>query len=275
MQSITENTHRDQYRENGFFTVPSFLNSSERNELVERLKSKIPNREGFYTSTCIEDEAYRKFCNNVISEMVSIEKINRFIGGYAVFYANFINKTAHSNSEVCLHTDWSIVDESDYSPFKLWIPLVDVNAANGGFALVAGSHKLTNKYRGFGAKEYYMEYTKDILAECLTSLELNAGDALFYHPGLLHYSPPNLSNTDRPALLVSLYAENTQPVLYYKNWYDLFNAMSVYKFVPDFMNIWNKQSKPAELEYIRKVREHNPKLSKSEFIDQLKVARYA
>lgn len=271
INTVADAAYNTAYERDGYFTVPGFLNEEEIQLLLNQLESKNIQREGFYTSTCIDDKEYREYCNRVIQEVVHPAKIAQFIKGYATFYANFINKTPNSASEVVLHTDWSITDETKYRPFKIWIPLVAVNKQNGTFSLVRGSHKVTNKYRGHGANEYYTAYSKGIIENCLTYLNHEAGHALFYHPGLLHYSPPNTTNVKRPAILISLSPAGTQPILYYKNWYNLFNTMSVYKFVPEFMNTWDKISKPSGLEYVKKVKEQNKQMSESEFIDMFRV----
>lgn len=266
MQKIINNEQITLYKNDGYFTIPNFLDESEINFLLEKLTNKTVEKTGFYTSTCIEDNEYRDFCNNTIKEVVTENKIKQYLEGYRVFYANYINKTPDSNSEVVLHTDWSIMDEKKYNPFKIWIPLVDVNINNGTFSLVKGSHKYTNKHRGFGANEYYTAYSKELIENNLNYLEYKAGQALFYHPGTLHYSPPNKSNQNRPAILVSLYPNNVDAILFYKNWYNIFNTMSVYKFEPDFMNVWDKKSKPTKLKYLHYAIENNKTIPKSEFL---------
>lgn len=269
MQKIINSNFNELYDDKGYFTIPSFLNQEEVNELLKNLLSKKIDQTGFYTSTCINDSSYRDFCNKAIQEIVTSDKINRYLQGYSTFYANFINKTPQSKSEVVLHTDWSIMDEDIYKPFKIWIPLIDVNKENGTFSLVSGSHKYTNKHRGFGAREYYTAYSKEIIDNCLTYLNFPAGQALFYHPGMLHYSPPNNSTVNRPAILVSLYPSDTQAILYYKNWYNFFNSMSVYKFDANYMNIWDKQSQPKALKHIKNIKEYNKVIEKNKFITLL------
>lgn len=266
MTKIINETHLKQYNSDGYFTVSNFLNKIEIDYLLEKLTNKKVEKTGFYTSTCIEDNDYRNFCNNTIKDIVTENKINQYLEGYRVFYTNYINKTPNSNSEVVLHTDWSIMDEKLYNPFKIWIPLIDVNINNGTFSLVKGSHKFTNKHRGFGANEYYTAYSKELIENNLNYLEYNAGQALFYHPGTLHYSPPNKSKYNRPAILISLYPNNVDAILFYKNWYNFFNTMSVYKFEPDFMNIWDKKSKPTQLDYLYYVKENNKSIAKHEFL---------
>jgi ectoine hydroxylase-related dioxygenase (phytanoyl-CoA dioxygenase family) len=76
--------------------------------------------------------------------------------------------------------------------------------ANGCLQVIGGSHKLGRIEHGFageqvGASQHYVDLALNIMP--LIYVELEAGDALFFHPNLLHRSAANLSDRARWSLI--------------------------------------------------------------------------
>jgi ectoine hydroxylase-related dioxygenase (phytanoyl-CoA dioxygenase family) len=96
---------------------------------------------------------------------------------------------------------------------SIMIAITAASKANGCLQVIGGSHKLGRIEHGFageqvGASQHYVDLALAIMP--LIYVELEPGDALFFHPNLLHRSAANLSDRARWSL-ISVYnlQENT------------------------------------------------------------------
>jgi hypothetical protein len=94
-------------------------------------------------------------------------------------------------------------DEEIYNCVNVWIPLIDVDAENGALYLLEGSHTIKLPPRGIGLPFAYIEL-QDFIEQRSTPLPMKVGQALFFNPRLIHGSGFNLSDQDRPAIVVGL-----------------------------------------------------------------------
>lgn len=96
---------------------------------------------------------------------------------------------------------------------SVMIALTEANKANGCLQVIRGSHKLGRVNHGFAGEQVGADMT--MVNHALLSLEhvyveLNPGDALFFHSNILHRSEANLS--DRPRWsLISCYNSLSNP----------------------------------------------------------------
>jgi ectoine hydroxylase-related dioxygenase (phytanoyl-CoA dioxygenase family) len=87
---------------------------------------------------------------------------------------------------------------------SIMIAITDANKANGCLQVIKGSHKMGRVEHGFageqvGAAQRYVDLALQTME--LLYVELKAGDALFFHPNLLHRSEANLSEKARWSLI--------------------------------------------------------------------------
>ncbi|MBL7744075.1 MAG: phytanoyl-CoA dioxygenase family protein [Chitinophagaceae bacterium] len=87
---------------------------------------------------------------------------------------------------------------------SVMIAITDANKANGCLQVIRGSHKMGRVEHGFsgeqvGASQHYVDLALKTME--LVYVELKAGDALFFHPNLLHRSEANLSDQARWSLI--------------------------------------------------------------------------
>ena len=106
-------------------------------------------------------------------------------------------------SNLKAHQDWTIVDESKYNSYNLWIPLVDTNQENGTLGLITGSHLWNHNLRGFGIPNEFEKFTDQFL-KIGYEPELKAGQAILYNHRLIHYSRPNKTNKNRNTAIVGV-----------------------------------------------------------------------
>lgn len=107
------------------------------------------------------------------------------------------------NDVLKAHNDWSIVDESIYNSYNLWIALVDTNKTNGTLGLIPGSHLWDTRLRGLGIPGEYESFTKQFLSIGYEP-ELKAGQAILYNHKLIHYSRPNTTDQPRNVAIIGM-----------------------------------------------------------------------
>lgn len=271
MTSIFKNKALNEVFDKKGYVIQPFLSDDDIAALFEMFNtadSKV--KRGFYASTDSGDPDYRRYVNTGIKSVLQGGQIEKHIEGYKPFYTGFITKKPATASEVAMHTDWSIYDESRYTPLTVWCPLVDVNADNGCMHVVEGSHKLTNPVRGPWVKEYYTQYYPGLLkSPLLKPLPMKKGEGLFYHNALLHYSPHNTTGAERPAIIIACYPEGVDCTLYYRNRFIPFSSVKMYSVTSQFFDVYDKKSFPVGAKYQGKATIRENGLTENEFYNQL------
>lgn len=87
---------------------------------------------------------------------------------------------------------------------SIMIAITEANKANGCLQVIKGSHKMGRIEHGFageqvGASQHYVDLALKTMEHVY--VELQPGDALFFHSNLLHRSEANLSDTARWSLI--------------------------------------------------------------------------
>lgn len=87
---------------------------------------------------------------------------------------------------------------------SIMVAITDANKQNGCLQVIKGSHEMGRIEHGFsgeqvGASQRYVDLALKTME--LVYVELKAGDALFFHPNLLHRSEANLSDKARWSLI--------------------------------------------------------------------------
>ena len=87
---------------------------------------------------------------------------------------------------------------------SVMVAITDANKANGCIQVIRGSHQMGRIEHGFageqvGASQHYVDLALKSME--LVYVEINAGDALFFHSNLLHRSEANLSEKARWSII--------------------------------------------------------------------------
>lgn len=87
---------------------------------------------------------------------------------------------------------------------SVMIAITDANKENGCLQVIEGTHKMGRVEHGFageqvGASQQYVDLALKTMP--LVYVELNAGDALFFHSNILHRSEANTSENSRWSLI--------------------------------------------------------------------------
>ena len=198
---------QQQYERNGFVKVP-FLDTLALQRLQQLYEERPLHLEGlnFHSTMFAPDPTYRKLIDEEIKK-ATLPHIGRYLNDYAPLFANYIVKYPGKGSEVGIHQDWSMTDESRHLALNIWCPLINVNhqADNGVLYLFAGTHKVYAqiRYTPFPNWDQY-ENIRDLVLEHSTPVTFKAGEAIIYNGATIHYSTPNNSDKKRLAIGMSL-----------------------------------------------------------------------
>lgn len=214
---FNDSAQQAEYDSNGYVVV-DFLSPAEVETLqsaYDRLQADHQGLE-FHSTMHHNDLDYRRNVDAAIRAVVK-PHVERILKDYRVLFTNYIVKEPGPRSVVGVHQDWNYLDEGQFTSMNIWCPLVDTTAENGQLHALPGSHKLPTpiRYTPYRMPEY-TPFFDAIKAHSLT-LPLKAGQAVVYNSGLLHWSPPNHSDTVRPAIGFVNIPKEAQSLHYYRH----------------------------------------------------------
>ncbi len=187
-----------EFHENGFVIVP-FISPQQIKELFGVYKSCYPDGvEGFFTTTFANNVEHRELVNQSIKN-ICIEQIENLFENYKILFSSFIVKAPGEDSRLIMHQDMTLVDENEYSGINIWCPMVDLNELNGAIEVLPKSHRFYKTYRGSSIPDIY-DNVKDEVVNLMQPCFLKAGEAIIFDQSIIHNSPPNLSDTERPTI---------------------------------------------------------------------------
>ncbi|MCB0508334.1 MAG: phytanoyl-CoA dioxygenase family protein [Bacteroidetes bacterium] len=209
---------------NGFIIVP-FYNSVDIKLLTEFYDENTQkNVSGFQPTTYFNSLEYRLKASSFIKN-VAKKYIDQYFTDYKTYMGSFIVKYPDKNSELGVHQDMTLVDESQFMGANIWAPLCDTNEKNGALYLIPKSHRILPTYRNATIKNIYDQYYAQI-KKYMQPVYLKAGEAIVFDNSILHFSPANLSKEIRIATNVfTTHKEATITICYHdkqKNLIEMF-----------------------------------------------------
>jgi hypothetical protein len=144
---------------------------------------------------------------------VAADAIARHFVDPAPFMASFAVKESHPDSAVGPHQDWTFVDETRWRSAVAWIPLLPVDAHNGGLGVIPRSHRLFGTRLRCSPAPQCASTIGPHSSALLPSLHvprLAPGEALVFDNALVHGSWPNLSDARRVAVGIGMTAERAE-----------------------------------------------------------------
>ncbi len=213
-QIFKNHNYQKSFLKNGFVIIPNLLDADDIKTLLSTFEKYTDEyATSFHTSHFSKNVAYKIEAHQTISQIV-FNNAEDFLENYKPLFGNFMIKTPDPNTSLDIHTDWTYVNEELYTSLAIWAPLVDTFPENGCLGIVEGSHKITNKIRGPLIRESSRDKNDLWANKYGRLLPMKAGDAIFYHHGLLHFSPPNRTNWIRPAINLTLVPKEAECIHY-------------------------------------------------------------
>lgn len=143
--------------------------------------------------------------NREISENLFLlleNELNHHFINFQKIIAHFIGKKAKFKEMFQLHQDWSYVDEKQFLPIQIWIPLQPTSQLNGGLFVKPKSHLNYNpRSAHFGIN---MHEPDEIESTQIVGLNTSAQEFICYHPGIFHGSYGNSTQNTRFSVLIAI-----------------------------------------------------------------------
>ena len=260
---ISDTNHQD-YLKNGWCVIRDVVQPNEIQSFQDTFAeiSKLAGfelNENLLNSGRLSNPEIRKKTQDVINRnaqtilprMFKMENVDNHTGGaYQV-------KPPHVNSDLLIHQDSTVIDETkDYCLF-VWIPFCDVTMQNGHMSFLPGSHLWGNTQRSLGVPWQFRNHIKT-LYKYVQPVLAKAGDVIVFDPDTIHSSAPNLSKEIRHAITITVLRKNYQLVYYFRN-NNLDNSLiEKYEVNEHFYSDYDFISKPDETKWKKDVLKFEP-----------------
>ncbi|MDX2000842.1 MAG: phytanoyl-CoA dioxygenase family protein [Chitinophagales bacterium] len=205
-------------------------------ELFYRYHPEVPD-DRFMSDSYSSDAAFKKQASISITEYF-LPKFEEHLKDYTPFGSSFLYKTPGKGSELAMHQDWTIVDETKYQALNIWVPLCDADEHNGALYVLPGSHLHILPLRA-PTLPFFFSGNESMLMPYLQPMHSKAGQAVILNQRLIHYSPPNLSDRIRIAITSGVKTKDAQMVFHYKAPDNKDDTVEVYEQDDDFLISFN------------------------------------
>lgn len=210
---IVSNLEKDTELAKEGYTIFPCLEGNDIKALQEYyLQFKKEESNHFYATAHSPDFNFRKQTSDFIKKIVE-PCVKNTLCNYTLLGGSYVVKPGNGKGILQAHQDWNLVDETKARSYNLWIPLVDVNENNGAVCVLPQSHAKQTTYRGPNIPSPFKNIEQE-LWPYLTTLSMNAGEALLYDHALLHGSPPNKSKTERLGIVIGIIHEGVKMQIY-------------------------------------------------------------
>ena len=217
------------YQEQGYLIVNEFLDTAEVNKLYQ---TALDDKAMQNNALDLNDQSGKKTKlslwftpgNDVFGYLTRSEKIvsgvKQLLGGDAAvchFHSKLMQKEPKVGGAWEWHQDYGYWYKNQFmypdQLISVMVALTKANKQNGCLQVIKGSHQLGRVNHGFAGEQVGadMQMVDNALKTMeLVFVELEAGDALFFHSNLLHRSEANLSDKPRWSI-ISCYNLQSNP----------------------------------------------------------------
>ncbi|MEY3501560.1 MAG: hypothetical protein RL308_3233 [Bacteroidota bacterium] len=210
--------HQATFDRQGFVIIPDFLLKEEvihMDRFFDEMHPNLPN-DGFFAGSYSPDMAYKQKVSKEIKHIYH-RAYETFFKDYTPFGGAFLFKMPSENSDLFIHQDWTVVDESKHLALNIWVPLCDINMENGALMVIPGSHFANYPTLRAPTMRYFFDHDIKTTMQQLEPIIVKAGTAVVLNQSLVHYSPPNRSGTIRKAITSGLKTKDAQMIFHFSD----------------------------------------------------------
>jgi phytanoyl-CoA hydroxylase len=210
----------EQYHQDGYLIIKSFLNTEEVSKLYQiaiddKAMSKNAINVNDSTGKRSKLSLWYKPGDDVYGLLTRgkslVDSVDKLLDGDASvchFHSKLMQKEPQVGGAWEWHQDYGYWYKNEFLlPEQMMSVMVAVTKAdkeNGCLQVIKGSHKMGRVEHGFaseqvGAAQKYVDHALKTMD--LVYVELEAGDILFFHSNLLHRSEANLSDKARWSMI--------------------------------------------------------------------------
>ena len=210
----------DSYHRDGYVIVKNFISASEisrlyniaiEDELLRKHAFDLNDQTGKKTKLTLwyvpGDDAYGLLsrCRRMVS---AVDQLMDGDAAVCHFHSKLMQKEPKVGGAWEWHQDYGYWYKNEFlfpdQMTSVMIAITEANRENGCLQVIKASHKMGRVEHGFageqvGASQRYVDLALKTME--LIFVELKPGDALFFHPNLLHRSEANLSQNSRWSLI--------------------------------------------------------------------------
>lgn len=234
-RNIFENpAHYEQLERYGYVIVDLF-NADEIQVFEEIFHQYFPSPpSAFFSSSYLPDFDLKKQISSEI-ESILLPKLTEHFKDYRCLGAAFLSKAPDPNSELPMHQDWTIVDESKYLAANIWTPITPLTVENGTLEVLPGSHKTFRSLRA-PTLPFSGNNLRDQIKKHLTPLLLKPGQVAVLDQALVHYSQNNRSDKLRLAFTTGIVSKEAP--LHFSYWNKDTSELETLLMDDDFLFRW-------------------------------------
>jgi len=264
--AITEKLHKEGY------CVVDFIDETQLNKLKKLYKEHHDLKDekgGAFFGMFSKDISYRKIVNETVNEILG-NTFNKWFVNYKTAVNTFVIKVPGQLSYVPIHQDGAAIDELKYSSINIWIPLQTIDEQNGAMQVIPRSHHIFLPYR-CASVEPIQKNIEQELYPYFYPIYLKAGQALFFDSRMFHYSNPNLSATDRIAVVCRICPSEAPIVAYYKDNNNENGMVEMWECPSDYLitsDGYNDNIRPDGCRLVKRFKDQIPPLTLERFIEK-------
>lgn len=200
---------------NGFVKI-KLLEESDVKELSQLFNKYFPNpSKDFYSSSYENNYEVKKEISDQIGRLI-LPNLENIFTNYTWFGSAFLSKGNGPRSEMPMHQDWTIVDETKFTALNIWTPLQNTNDENGTLEVIKGSHKWHSELRAPTLPFYYDGYQEQLKSKLVT-IPTKATEAIVLNQAVIHYSKPNKTSDMRLAITTGIKTKDAPMIFHYWN----------------------------------------------------------
>ncbi|MBL7794262.1 MAG: phytanoyl-CoA dioxygenase family protein [Saprospiraceae bacterium] len=262
-----EKLERDGYVVINFFSEPEIQALIKESE---QLHSFELGEQMFFSNRQLDNPDYQNQARQLIRKHFSA-KVEQFFDKAAWMEAVFVIKPPKVGV-FANHQDWSLVDEDKYRSIGIWCPLLDVDASNGTFCILSGSHKFFKIFRSPTIPPaYHSDELNAIIDKYKKVLSVKKGDVIVFDHAAMHSTTPNLMDKPRPSIFIGIRPAES-PILHYFYHKDS-GKIEGFEVDGDFFYNYDYVSRPDNYKSIGFVEQEYPLVPAEELIKKILTHR--
>lgn len=218
------------YNRDGYLIIPSFFKEKEIEKIhqtaiedaaVSRNSYDLNDQSGKKTKLALWFTPGNDVFGLLTRSKRMVDFANKLLDGDAPvchFHSKLMQKEPKVGGAWEWHQDYGYWYKNEFllpgQMISVMIAITTANKENGCLQVIKGSHKMGRIEHGFageqvGASQHYVDLALETMP--LVYVELNPGDALFFHSNLLHRSEANLSDNARWSMISCYNRQSNKP----------------------------------------------------------------
>lgn len=231
-----DNTLQQQFETDGFLKI-TLLSAENIIALKDLFNLYFPNPSAdFFSSSYENDYPRKKEISDAIGKIL-LPQLEKIFIDYTWFGSAFLSKGNGPRSEMPMHQDWTIVDETKFIALNIWTPLQNTTEENGTLEVIKGSHKWHNTLRA-PTLPFYFDGYQTHLKNKLTAIPTLATEAVVLNQAIIHYSKANKTTDTRIAITTGIKSKDASMIFHYWN-KEVPNEIEQFKQEDDFLLQFN------------------------------------